>query len=98
MQGNSIRIGGTMAKTVEMASAQRPKGKKTLAHLEVHPRMGGGVNVRHVYSGYQHEPKEYTFKESEGKKALAHIARHAGLPVGGGAEEPETAEDAGEEE
>jgi hypothetical protein len=75
-----------------------PKGKKVLAHLEIHPRMGGGHTVKHVYAGYQHEPKDYSFKEGEGQKAMAHIARHAGLPAGGGAEEPGEAEDAGEEE
>jgi len=86
------------AAIVEAAAEKMPKGKKVLAHLEIHPRMGGGHTVRHVYAGYQHEPKEYSFKESEGKKAVAHIARHAGLPMGGGAEEPEEAETAGGEE
>jgi hypothetical protein len=80
---------------VEVAAEKMPKGKKVLAHIEIHPRMGGGHTVRHVYAGFQHEPKEYQFKENEGKKAMAHIARHAGMPAGGGAEEPETADDAG---
>ena len=82
-----------MAEAVQV-EAKSKKGRKALEHLEVHPVLGGGHMIKHVYSGYGHEPKEYKFKPSEGAKALAHVARHAGLPPGGGASEPQVAEDA----
>lgn len=88
-----------MARTaiIEASAERMPKGKKVLAHLEIHPRMGGGHTVKHVYAGYQHEPKDYAFKESEGTKAMAHIARHAGLPVSGESEHERETESTDEE-
>ena len=73
-------------------------GPKVLAHIEIHPKMGGGHMVKHVYSGYQHEPKEYSFKKDEGERAMAHIARHAGLPMGEGSGEGEEEGPEAEEE
>jgi hypothetical protein len=65
------------------------KGPKVLSHLEIRPQLGGGHIVKHVYEGYQHEPRPYSFEEGEGQRALAHIARHTGLSehLNGGAEE-----------
>jgi len=57
--------------------------------------MGGGHIVKHVYTGYEHEPKEVHFgKEGirEGKGAghehvLEHLTKHGGLPeIGEGRE------------
>jgi hypothetical protein len=69
---------------IEVAEAKRKKGPKTLDHLELHPKLGGGHIVKHVYSGYEHEPKEYKFNESGkgagGEHITAHLEKHAGLP------------------
>jgi hypothetical protein len=64
------------------AESSGKKAPKTLVHLEIHPTLGGGHMVRHVYSGYAHEPKEYKFGKDEGERAMAHVARHTGLPHG----------------
>lgn len=80
------------------ATGVKKKGKKSLAHMEIHPKLGGGHTVRHVYSGYDHEPKEYHFGEAEGHRATAHIVRHAGLaPVKAEGSEHENEEDIAEQ-
>jgi hypothetical protein len=48
--------------------------------MEIAPRLGGGHIITHHYTSYQHEPKSHEFTEDEGHEALAHIAKHAGLP------------------
>jgi hypothetical protein len=58
------------------------KAAKVLKHIEIHPQLGGGVNIQHHYTSYQHEPRSYKFGADEGARAMAHIARHAGLVIG----------------
>lgn len=80
-------------------SVKRPKPKKVLDHLELHPRMGGGHIVKHVYTSYEHEPKEVHFNEEGksqgGEHVVNHLIKHGGLPVpeGGASAEPEEEED-----
>jgi hypothetical protein len=70
------------------ASAKPPKvGPKVLSHIEIHPKLGGGHIVKHVFSGYQHDPREFQFGADEGDRAAAHIARHTNLPLNGRAED-----------
>lgn len=61
------------------------KTAKTLRHLEIHPQMGGGHIVKHVFQGYDHEPEDHSFNEdgkSKGGGHIAnHLAKHGGLPV-----------------
>lgn len=62
------------------------KARKVLAHLEVHPQLGGGHLVRHVYAGFGHEPKEVSFnkdgKSQGGEHIVNHLVKHGGLPGG----------------
>lgn len=54
---------------------------KSLHHLEIHPTENGGAVIQHHFShdnGY-HEPEHYAFGKGEGKKAMAHIAKHANI-------------------
>lgn len=71
---------------IPSAEASKPKkGPKSLDHLEIHPKLGGGHIVRHVYSGYEHEPKEVKFnkdgKSQGGEHIQTHLDKHAGLPA-----------------
>jgi hypothetical protein len=73
--------------TIQVAESNTPKKKtpkKTLDHLELHPKLGGGHIVKHVYSGYEHDPKEIQFnkdgKSQGGEHVVAHLAKHGGLP------------------
>ena len=81
-----------MAGIVAAESVKSKRGPKVLQHLEIHPQLGGGHIVKHVYDGYEHEAKPYQFGKDEGERAMKHIARHAGLPhsagTGGDGEEP----------
>lgn len=87
-----------MAAGIATAEAARPKkGPKTLSHIEIHGQLGGGTMIKHVYSGYQHDPREYKFGEDEGDRAAAHIARHTNLPLNGRAENEENADEDDEE-
>ncbi len=72
---------------VQVAESSTPKkktSKKTVDHLELHPQLGGGHIVKHVYTGYDHEPLEVPFnkagKAKGGEHIVAHLAKHAGLP------------------
>jgi hypothetical protein len=71
---------------ISVAESSKPpkKGPKTLDHLELHAKMGGGHIVKHVYTGYQHDPMEVHFNEKGkakgGEHITAHLAKHAGLP------------------
>lgn len=72
-----------------IAVAQSAKAKKTpkvLERMEIKPKLGGGHIITHHYSGYQHEPKAHSFGKDDGEKAMAHIAKHAGLEEQGGSE------------
>ena len=76
------------------AEAKRSKGPKVVKELSIKRTLDGGHVVTHHYEGYMHEPKPYKFGKGEGARAAAHVARHAGLEPGGGAQAPATAEDA----
>lgn len=70
---------------ISVAESSKPKkGPKTLDHLELHPKLGGGHIVKHVYSSYEHEPREVKFNEEGksqgGEHILSHLKKHAGLP------------------
>lgn len=64
-------------------STKKPRGKKVLSHIEIHPKLGGGHMVRHVYHGFGHEPTEYEFNgqgiTQGGTSIQSHLAKHAGL-------------------
>jgi hypothetical protein len=71
--------------TIQVAETSKAKrAPKALSHLEIHPKLGGGHVVKHVYTGYSHEPKEYQFNKdgiAKGGEHIAdHLAKHAGLP------------------
>jgi len=71
--------------TVQVAESNKPKkGRKTLDHIEIHPKMGGGHIVKHVFTNYEHEPEEVHFNESGkakgGEHIMSHLEKHAGLP------------------
>lgn len=76
------------AEAVKSNSGKGKSKKTTLSHLEIHPKLGGGHVVKHVY-GYEHEPRNYSFAKGQGARALAHVARHAGMPLPGGDQEIE---------
>lgn len=81
-----------------IAESSRPrKGRKSLSHLEIHPRLGGGHIVKHVYSGYQHEAKEVHFNEDGtsqgGEHVTKHVTKHAGLPAYSNRDQSETEEE-----
>lgn len=72
---------------IQVAESSTPKKKttkKTLDHIEIHPKMGGGHIVKHTYSGYEHDPKEIQFnkdgKSQGGEHILSHLKKHGGLP------------------
>jgi len=73
--------------SVQVAESTTPKkkAKATLDHLELHPKLGGGHIVKHVYTGYEHDAKEVQFnkdgKSQGGEHIQAHLAKHAGLPL-----------------
>lgn len=79
--------------------SSRKKAPKVLDHLRVSRALDGGHVVEHHYTSMEHVPRPYKFGpgEAEGRRAAAHIARHAGLPASGGVEEPDEAEEAGQE-
>ena len=81
---------------IQTAESNKPKSKaKVLDHLEIHPQLGGGHIVKHVYTDYSHDPKEVKFnkagKSQGGEHVVAHLTKHGGLP-GGAEEEAETGE------
>jgi hypothetical protein len=72
---------------VQTAESSTPKKRtsKVVDHLEIHPQLGGGHIVKHVYSGYEHDPKEVKFnkagKSQGGEHVIAHLTKQAGLPA-----------------
>jgi len=69
-----------MAAIVEATGEKPKKGRAgALSHLEIHPKLAGGVVVKHVPMGYSSEPKEHVFKKSEGARFEAHIRKHTGM-------------------
>jgi hypothetical protein len=82
---------------MEVAESNTPTKKarapKVLDHLELHPKMGGGTIVKHVYANYEHEPTSYSFNKSGvakgGEHIVAHLTKHAGLPAAAASESGE---------
>jgi hypothetical protein len=72
---------------IQVSESSKPKARaKVLKHLEIQAQLGGGHIVRHVYTDYQHEPKDVKFnkegKSQGGEHIVAHLTKHAGLPAG----------------
>lgn len=66
-----------------VAESSKPKrGPRVLTHLEIHPKLGGGHVVKHVYSDYNHESKSVNFGKNQGQQMLAHVSRHSGITSG----------------
>lgn len=69
---------------IQAASAKAKKAQRTLAHIEIHPALGSGHMVRHVYAGFGHEPKEVKFNSAGraqgGEHIVDHVSKYAGLP------------------
>ena len=85
-------MNNTMAVMDGNAKAQAGKGK-ALRHLQIsHAENGGHIVEHHFESGERyHEPEMHVFAKKEGKKMIAHIAKHMGVADG----EPEEKEAAG---
>jgi hypothetical protein len=68
-----------------VSAEARKKPAKVLDHLELHPKMGGGHIVKHIYTSYEHNTHEVHFNEKGttkgGEHITAHLAKHAGLPA-----------------
>lgn len=68
---------------IQAATAKAKKAQRTLAHIEIHPALGSGHMVRHVYAGFGHEPKEVKFNSAGraqgGEHIVDHIKKYAGL-------------------
>jgi hypothetical protein len=83
---------------IETAEAANPKKRpQVLSHIEIHPKLGGGHIVKHVYEGYSHDPKNVSFnavgKSRGGEHVTAHVMKHAGLPAAADSTENETEEE-----
>lgn len=83
---------------VRIAESKQPrKGRKAVSHIEIHPRLGGGHIVKHVYTGYEHQAKEVHFNEDGktqgGEHVTKHVMKHAGLPKYDKQDESETEEE-----
>ena len=73
---------------IAIAESSKKRRPKTLDHLEIHPQLGGGHVVKHVYTDYAHDTKEVKFNEdgksqergAHGEHILHHLTKHAGLP------------------
>lgn len=71
-----------MAGTISAVGVKAPKSTpKVLKRMEIEPKLGGGHIITHHYSSYQHEPKAHSFGKDDGERAMAHIAKHAGLQI-----------------
>jgi len=75
---------------IAVAEAKEKRAPKTLDHLEIHARLGGGNIVRHVYKDYHHEPMDVNFDEDgrregkgsgHGEHIMAHLQKHAVIPA-----------------
>ena len=74
------------------------KGPKVIAHIEVHPQMGGGVMVEHHHTDSMAHPMEtHRFAEHEGGKFADHMMEHSGMSWEGGEPEEEKEANAGPE-
>ena len=70
-------------------SSKQARTKKVLQHIEIHPRMGGGHLVKHIYEPRydgKGEPTDRAVSFNEqgksqgGEHIYDHLAKHAGLP------------------
>lgn len=68
-------------KSAESSGKRAERTQKTLDHIEIHAKMGGGHIVKHVYTRYSAEPKEHSFGPKEGKSFAAHLAKQTGVPM-----------------
>jgi hypothetical protein len=70
---------------IQVAEGRKKQSPKTLSHLEIHPQLGGGHIVKHVYTAYEHPSKEVKFndagKSQGGEHVVKHLMKHAGLPA-----------------
>lgn len=70
---------------IQVAEGHKKRAPKTLDHLELHPQLGGGHIVKHVYASYEHPSKDYKFNEAGksqgGEHIQRHLTKHAGLPA-----------------
>lgn len=78
---------------VAESTSSAKKGRKALSHLEIHPKLGGGHFVKHVYSNFEHVSKEVNFGKDEGQKMLHHIAKHTNVPNPRGEKEESETDD-----
>ncbi len=54
--------------------------KPVVHHIEIHPKLGGGVRVEiHHSEPHLHAPKAKEFAPEEGEKFHAHLAKNTGL-------------------
>lgn len=81
-----------MAEIAEV-SGSKPRGRKVLDELRVKRTLDGGHVISHHYQSYEHQPTPYKFGKTQGAMAMQHIAKHAGLPMAGKAEEAEPKEE-----
>lgn len=76
---------------IRSAEVMRAKGEgkkppKVIAHIEIHPAMGGGVRVEHHHTEPMHHPPAiHEFKAGDHEGFMEHIDEHAGMegPAGG---------------
>ena len=75
-----------MIRSKEMMSSKKP----VIAHIEVHPMMGGGVHVHHIHTEPMvHPPKVHKFGPEQGTAFHDHMEQHTGMswePAEGDAE------------
>lgn len=68
---------------IAIGESKRKRAAKVVGHLEIHPQLGGGHIVKHVYTSYDHQPREVNFNAAGvakgGEKIADHLAKHAGL-------------------
>jgi hypothetical protein len=73
--------------SISVAEGGKKRAPKTLDHLEIHPQLGGGHIIKHVYSGhdYPSQDKEVKFNDKGvgpgGEHVQAHLDKYAGLPA-----------------
>lgn len=72
-----------VADMMEINSKTHPKRSKGVVKSIEHERSSNGGHVfthRMAHDGGNyHEPEVHTFGKDEGKKALAHFAKHSGV-------------------
>lgn len=93
----------------EARTPDRPRSRKALHHLEVHPAKNGGHTIKHVFElkvkggdgypvGPTPEPEEHVFGADQGHEAIEHIKKHAKIKDEEPDEEPAGADEAEEDE